>query len=182
MNKIVSLSIVAILANSAMTPAAVSSDSSLYAGGGYSQIDIDGIDSDPGTILGMLGWQFNQNFSAEARLGVGIKDGSVQFSEFDSDRADVELSNYVGGFIRGTFNAADNLNLYGLLGYGRGKIKLSFDGDSESDSDSSEAYGVGAEFVFGNQKEHHVAFEWLKTYESGDLDVEGVSLLYRYRF
>jgi hypothetical protein len=182
MKNIVSYSIPAALAMGLLGSAsALAQDAStMYAGISYSQIDFDEIDEKPAMVVGIVGWPVGENFSIEGRFGAGVK--SVKDAEFINGRlvtAELKVNNYYGGFVRGTLPAGDAFNLYAILGYGSGKAEVTTNvGVSASDSESSEAYGVGAEFVFGQSKTNHLAFEWARYFE----DTNAISVIYRLKF
>ena len=154
--------------------------SSMYAGISYSQIDFEEIDEKPAMVIGIIGWPVGENFSIEGRFGAGVK--SVKDSAFINGRlvnAELKVNNYYGGFVRGNLPAGDAFNLYAILGYGSGEAEITTNvGVSAADSESSEAYGIGAEFVFGQSKTSHLAFEWARYFE----DTNAISIVYRLKF
>ena len=153
--------------------------STMYAGVAYSQVDLDEIDDKPAMLVGIVGWPVGENFSVEGRFGTGIK--SISDSTFVGTTfvsAEIKINSYYGGFVRGTFPAGDGFNLYGILGYGSGKVEVNTNFGSASGSEDSEAYGIGAEIVMGQSKNHHLAFEWAKYFE----DTNAISAIYRIKF
>ncbi len=162
------------------TSALAQEASSVYAGISYSQIDFEGIDGKPAMVAGIVGAPVGEYFAVEGRFGAGVK--SVKDSTFVNGvfvTAELKVKSYYGGFVRGTLPVGDSFNLYAILGYGSGKAEATTNiGLSGSDSESSEAYGIGAEFVFGQSKTNHLAFEWARYFE----DTNAISIIYRVKF
>ena len=153
--------------------------STMYAGISYSQVDLEDIDEKPAMAVGIIGWPVGENFSIEGRFGTGVK--SIKDSTFVGTAfvtGELKVNNYYGGFVRGNLPAGDAFNLYGILGYGSGEVELTTNFGSASSSESSAAYGVGAEFVMGETKAHHLAFEWARYFD----DANAISLIYRVKF
>ncbi|TOM44834.1 hypothetical protein CGH79_18790, partial [Vibrio parahaemolyticus] len=76
---------------------------------------------------------------------------------------------------KGLVPLGENVDLYGLLGYG--KITASADGASESDEDLQ--YGIG--FAFNKGTPLELQIEWMKLYDDNGLDLSGINLNIVYR-
>lgn len=178
--KIASIATAVAAALTLAQPASAQDGSTAYVGVGYSQVDFDDLDGKPGMALGIVGTPVGEYFAVEGRFGFGVR--SVTESTFTGTfiaTAELKIKSYYGGFVRGILPAGENFNLYGILGYGSGKAEVNTNfGLSDSSSESSEAFGVGAEFVLGQNKQHHLGFEWAKYFE----DTTAISAIYRYKF
>jgi len=169
-----------------MQTAHAASEQGGYVGGQYNFGSVKFEDTDFGfsktakptalTVLG--GWNFNEYFAVEGRIGFGAGSDSLVAG------LDVKVDSYFSALARGTFPVNEMFNVYGLLGLTSGKVKLEYDGGSSSSSDTGLAYGVGAEVNFA--KQHGVSLEYahlLKGSEDGtDYTITSISLGYRYRF
>ena len=166
------------------SPRVEARESTLYAGVGYSRIDIDGLKSHPKLVAGLLGWSFNEYLSLEGRFGTGVGSATEQVvvTEITNGTTtipvDVDIKHYYGGFLRGTLPIGERFGLYALAGYGSGKVEVSSTALSISDSESSGAYGAGMELSFGDQHAHQLGVEWAKYFE----DAEALSVIYRFKF
>lgn len=147
--------------------ASADQDSGFYLGASYTQLNTDLLDDDPATLNGIIGWSANENFGVEARIGGGVKDGSL----FGFD---VSVDSYYGVFLRGSLPLTDLFSIYAIAGYGSGKLSAL----GISSSDSSVAYGAGFELSFGDRRANAVGLEWAQYFE----DADGISLSYRYQF
>jgi hypothetical protein len=151
-----------------------------YVGIMYSQVDFEELDVKPAMVLGLIGWPVGEYFAVEARAGAGVK--SIRDAAFVGGTfvtAELKINHYYGGFVRGTLPVGENFNLYGIVGYGSGESEITTNvGFDVTESESSEAYGLGAEVVFGADKSHHFGFEWAKYFE----DTSAVSVIYRLKF
>ncbi len=118
-----------------------------YFGGNFSLLDYSeqGVSDDASltAIYGRLGTNFNDNFSGELRVGLGIGDDSV---EFDDLNADVELDNMYGAYVRGGVPVSESFFPYIVFGYTRGEVTASVSGfGSVSESESDISFGLGSD-------------------------------------
>ncbi len=119
-------------------------------------------------IFGRVGYRFLPYLAVEAEAGFGLGSDSfsqtfpvdTDFGTFDVDAdIDAEVTNYFGGFVRGIFPLAENIDIFARGGYGAAKAKASAVAStaalpgftasgSQSETAGSFAYGVGAEYRF----------------------------------
>lgn len=118
----------------------------MYAGGGVAVLDADEVTLN--AVYGRFGAFFNENISAEARLGLGVGDDSTNYEGFD---VKAELDNYYGIYLRGGIPAGEVFYPYAVLGYTKAKVTATASAfgqsASASESDSDLSYGVGADFA-----------------------------------
>lgn len=95
-------------------------------------------------IVGLLGYNLNDNLSVEGELSSTY------------DKADITVSGVKMGvsnthaaiFFKGRVNASENLSLHVRAGYGEGAIGVSAGSISVEASDNAAMYGVGLQYNF----------------------------------
>lgn len=139
-----------LLAASIVSASCAASAAEMYAGGGIAVLDSDEVTFN--AVYGRFGAFFNENISAEARLGLGVGDDTVDGEKF-------ELDNYYGVYVRGGIPATEIFYPYAILGFTKGKWSSSYSysevflgeeitiSGSDSGSESDLSYGVGADFA-----------------------------------
>jgi OOP family OmpA-OmpF porin len=170
-------------------------DSAWYVGGGIgqSQVDVDLSGAQPGTSVDdkdtsfrvFGGYQFNKYFGVE--LG---------YSELGESKGN-EPAPGVGAFTFeakawdlvavGTLPLANNFSLVGKLGFYKGDLEYKDAVDSLSESNTDLTYAIGAQYDFS--KNLGIRAEWQQyksmgkkdTIGESDVDVFGVSVLYRFK-
>lgn len=130
-----------LLAASVASASISASAAELYAGGSFAVLDSDEVTLN--AVYGRFGAFFNDNISAEARLGFGVGDDTVNYDGVD---VKAELDNVYGAYLRGGIPAGEIFYPYAILGYTKGKLTASAYGVSASDSESDLSFGVGADF------------------------------------
>lgn len=116
----------------------------------------------------MFGYRFHQNFGVEVRGYGSVSDDELYGISLEVERNFALLA-------KGLVPLGENVDLYGLLGYG--KITASADGASESDEDLQ--YGIG--FAFNKGTPLELQIEWMKLYDDNGLDLSGINLNIVYR-
>lgn len=106
------------------------------------------------------GMKFNDYFAAEAHLGSGGSDGSI------------ELDYLVGAYAKGILPVSPEFRVYGLAGF----TEVDFDADSESGF----SYGAGAEFDVAPNLA--VGADYMRYLDKSDYDFDAASVGVRYRF
>ena len=132
----------------------------MYVGLGVSRINVELSVDNLGSVdisnnmLGiLLGYQFNDYFSVEAR-------GYSNLSDEDVGGVNVEVDHQFNALIRGGYLIAQYFKPYVLFGYGTSKLSVS--GLSESDEDI--VYGLGLSVNDGRPL--HLEVEWQKSYDN----------------
>lgn len=185
--------LVLALPSAAMAQGFTGADSGWYLGGGIgqSQIDVDLSDSEPGTTLDdkgtsfriFGGYQFNKHFGVE----LGYSDlGEAKGNEpgFGAFAFEAKAWDLVAV---GTLPLANSFSLIGKLGFYKGDIDFSGGGESLSESNTDLTYAIGAQYDFN--KNLGVRAEWQQyksmgkqeTLGESDVDVFGISVLYRFK-
>lgn len=147
----------------------VSAKDGAYYGVGVTQHSIDdtGDGVDVMTLDGRFGTYFNENFSGEVRLGVGITDDDI-FG------VDVEVKNFYGAYLRAGLPAGESFYPYVIAGYSRIKLEASGFGASASDSESDVSYGLGADFSVSDNVD--ITLEFMRYLDKDGTEIDGIGL------
>lgn len=164
MKKFVVLGIATLFAGQAMA------NDGLYVGGQYSKntlkVKEDGISlsTDVGILNLIGGYQFNQNFALEARLGTGVKDKKWREGSY-TEKLSAGLSS--GLYAKGIVPLSQEFSVYGVAGYARTEYKDTETGPNYKDTDKYSSngfsYGIGGEFAFTPQLSATLEFLSLPT-------------------
>ena len=143
-----------------------------YVGGNFAFVEysIDGLDDDASltAIYGRLGTEFNENFSGEIRLGIGVGDDDVNVL---GTPVTVELNSLYGAYVRGGVPVSEQFFPYAVLGYTRGEAEASGPGGSIDESDSDVSFGVGADIAFSDQLSLNI--EYMNWYDKDGAELSG---------
>ena len=174
----------AIVAAGALTLAygAAQAEVTYYAGGNVSFLNYsdDFVDDDLSltAIYGRLGGYFNENFSAELRLGTGIGDDSIDIL---GSSVDVELDNMYGAYFRAGIPVSEMFYPYAVIGYTRAELSASVSGaGSASESDSDTSFGLGADLNLTQNLT--VNLEYMNYFDSDGVEIDGFSIGLARRF
>ncbi|HEY9030462.1 MAG TPA: porin family protein [Kangiella sp.] len=143
-----------------------------YFGFGLTQHSLDAgfFDADVTTLDGKVGTYFNENFSGELRLGLGVQDDTV----FGSD---IEIENYYGAYLRAGIPVTDGFYPYAIVGYTNTKVGVSGGG---SDSESDMSYGLGADFAISDSVDFTA--EFMRYLDKDGVEVDGIGLGFKFKF
>lgn len=157
-----------------------------YFGAQYSQQSVDDLSWDFGVLSAVAGYQLNDVFAIEGRLGLGIQD--EEYSDaFTSAKIGIDHSYSLLG--KASWPVLETLSVYGMAGFNKTKydFKMNDEGDTLRDSHSEDGliYGAGAELRFTPNLSF--TFEYAVLPEIGDdgednLDVDSISAGINYRF
>ena len=102
-------------------------------------------------LYGRVGTRFDENFSIECRLGIGIGDDPLVYDDgFNRIVFDLGVSNFAGGFIRVDVREGEDFAPYLMGGFTRVTLKADVEvgsgvrGSAEA-SDSDFSFGIGAD-------------------------------------
>ncbi len=153
-----------------------------YFGGGLALVDYSesGLSGDASltAVFGKFGKRFSENFSGEARLGIGLVDDSVGDSRselfgIDLGLLEVELENYYGLYLKSGISVIEGFYPYVILGYTRGEIKTSRFGESISVSESDASFGLGMDFII--LEDLDVSIEYMNYFDKDEAGLNGFS-------
>lgn len=160
-----------------------------YVGIGFSpyslEADVNGssISGDANVLEGYYGYEWNDFFAAEMRLGFGLGSGDLELDSniYSGDVGEVKITSMFGLYAKPQFKSG-GFKAYALLGYAGYNTETTIEvgnfSQSEDTSDDGFSYGLGAGFDFG---QHGLGLEWKTTKIDGG-DISGVAAFYQYQF
>lgn len=154
-----------VLAASIASTSFSASAAELYAGGNFAVLDSHDLSFN--AIYGRFGALFNENLSAEARIGFGVGDDTVDGFKY-------ELDNVYGVYVRGGIPVGEIFYPYAILGYSKAKATESGYGYSGSDSESDLSFGVGADFKVTDTLK--INAEYLSYLDKDETELTGFSV------
>ncbi len=184
MKKVVAIGIVATLALSSFNVFA-GKDGSNYVGIQYaiSTYSEDGISEDlnPTALIGRLGTKISDNFSIEARAGIGLQDDTVNVSGID---ATLDIDSLLGVYGIGHISVNESTSVYGLLGITRAEASVSLPDypsfGSVSNDETGLSYGVGVDIGVSNDVALNI--EYAQYLSKSDFDVSALSFGLKFGF
>ncbi|GAB57732.1 porin family protein [Rheinheimera nanhaiensis] len=147
-----------------------------YVGGQYNKTTLEEKDSgysvsvDFGSLSALAGYQFNDYFAVEARLGTGINDKS--FSE-DGYKESFGVNLQTMLVAKARYQLSSEFSVFALAGYSKTEFEYKETGPSysfsEKDSLTGLALGIGGEFRFANNVAVNVEYVMLpdETFRDG---------------
>jgi outer membrane immunogenic protein len=146
----------------------------MYFGGGFAAIKYNEKMLNESASLNAavvkFGTKFNDNFAAEARVGFGVGDDTVNV--FGTD-AKIKLNHFYGAYVKGGIAATEMFYPYAVLGYTRGELKASVAGQSATETESDFSYGVGMDFNFTG---FTLNLEYQNYFDKNTAKVDGISI------
>ncbi|MAM70951.1 MAG: hypothetical protein CMP91_07425 [Gammaproteobacteria bacterium] len=146
-----------------------------YFGGevGFLEYSEDGFSQEPSltALAGVLGMDFNENFSGEIRVGFGIGDDTITAGGIS---ADIELDNYFGAYLKGGIPVSEQFFPYVTIGYTRGELSASAFGLSISESESDVSFGIGFDYDFTSSISGSV--EYMNYLDKDGAEISGFSI------
>ncbi|HRH21177.1 MAG TPA: porin family protein [Brevundimonas sp.] len=135
--------VVAVAATIAVPAAAQSLTSpSWYGSVGYSNLSSDDTDVSLDALTGRVGARFSPYFGAEGELSVGLGDETLV------PGVDVQLNHDAAVYGVASYPIAQNIEVFGRLGYGTTEMEASGLGTTATEHSDSWNYGVGANYLF----------------------------------
>lgn len=173
MNRIPAVLVIATLGTVSATAAAdmyKTGGGSLYAGGNYTFVNIDGsgTDADLGTLSAKVGGNITPLIGLEARAGFGVADENVGLG------TDLSVNSFFGGYA--TINAVNEspVTPYGIIGFTRYELELDGPAGSTTDDDSDLSYGAGVNIALSEELSGNV--EYMRYVDTDDATVDGIGL------
>jgi len=154
-----------IVAASIASASISASAAELYAGGNFAVLDAEELTLN--AIYGRFGALFNENLSAEARIGFGVGDDTWGGEKY-------EIDNFYGAYVRGGIPVGEVFYPYAIVGYTKGKISSSGPFGSDSASESDFSFGVGADFKVTDALK--INAEYLSYLDKDEAELTGFSV------
>lgn len=175
--------------------AAQAEQNNFYVGGQYSKTTLKEKESgysgsvDFGSISALAGYQFNDYFALEARLGTGVKD-KTSYDEEYKETLSIDLQAML--LAKASYALSKEFSVFAVAGYSKTEFAYKETGPSfgfsESESLNGLAYGIGAEYKFNDKLAVHLEYVVLpdKTFrdeeDSLKLEADNLSLGVSYYF
>lgn len=132
------------------------------------------------SVIGRFGAQFSEHLSAEARLGFGISEGSLD----PGVKVDVELDSLIGAYLRAGFRPNNYLYPYATVGFTQIELTATVPGydDSATESESGITLGLGLDINLGST--FTINLEYMNYFsesesdsgESSGAEIDGLSI------
>jgi len=162
-----SFSVTAILTPNAFAQGAPSGNETFYGEIGYAYVPFNSAGYNLGSFgIGLIrgGINIHKNFSAEALIGVGITDASFYVG---STLITTKINNMYGFYAKPKFQVADNVELFGRVGYTNVDVTASSRYGGVTGNSGSLSYGLGAQVDFN--KSVYGQLDWMSYYgKNGD--------------
>ncbi len=157
--------------------AVVASPPGWYAGAQYAALtfgnNLGSEDVNLGALVLRGGFDFNPNFSVEARYGFGLGDDNA-------NGATIKLDSMLGAYAIGKLPLGSAVDLYGVLGYTRFDMTFSNNTTTVSSDGSDLSFGVGADLRFGEP--WSAGIEYMNYYDKNGEKITALSIGASYRF
>jgi len=119
----------------------------------------DGFDKiEPTNAYLRAGIEVHKNFDIGFEYNFSISSDSIDGIDFDVDTTLI--------FVKGKYPVSEKVELYALAGYANSEVTGSSAGLSVSADDDDFAYGIGVQFLAG--EEVYVSAEYIKYYDDQD--------------
>jgi len=167
---------------------ALADNSSIYVGANFTKTDITvsgPFDADkkgkPTLISALSGYNFNEFFAIEGRIGKTLSSGDVSKTDFFY-AAEMDVDTFYGLYGKLSLNISDSLKLFAVVGHTKGEFSLTFsNGDKvefEKESDFSHGFGLNYTISEGSS----INVEYMQYFDKENIDVNGISIGYNYHF
>ncbi|MBN8553766.1 MAG: porin family protein [Caulobacterales bacterium] len=168
--------VAAVVAMSAVPAAAQSlSSPSWYGSAGFSNFSSDDTDVDLDAVTGRVGARLSPYFGAEAELSIGLGEETMV------PNVDLKLNHDAAVYGVASYPIAQNVEIFGRLGYGTTELEASGLGTTVTEHSDSWNYGVGANYFFDGA--NGVRADYTRRDfqdDSGEADVWSVSYVRRF--
>jgi len=144
-----------------------------YAGASYLDGTLelmDSLDADLPTVMIKGGYNHNEHIALELRGGWGVS----RDKDISGSNVNIELDDFVGGYVVFKMPTNTKIEPYVLAGYTRAEFEAKSNWGSDSEVETDFSYGFGANY---NVSENFaVNAEWVTLIDKGDLEFGGPSV------
>ncbi len=129
-------------------------------------------------LFATAGYQFNDTFSAQARVGVSLFDDTINVAGYD---ASFKISHSYGVYLKAGCAASETIYPYVVAGYARNKLKatiVAFD-EHQTSNVSDVSLGFGADIKLDNLT---LNIEYLSYLDKYTMEVDGISVGFSTQF
>lgn len=137
------------------------------------------IKASPSAIRGILGHEFNPNFSLEGMLGQGLSDSSLSVSGI-STPVNLKIDTMYGIYAKPKAQVSPDLEVFARVGYAHTSGTMSYQNSSSSSSGNSFSYGLGMSYSINKQMS--VNFDAMSYYDKNSVSATGTTIGIGYKF
>ncbi|UVW33974.1 porin family protein [SAR92 clade bacterium H455] len=130
-------------------------------------------DSSLTSLYGRLGKQYNENFSAEVRLGVGLGDDVYEQDGLDTGLK-LSLRDIYGVYLRGGMQVTEKLYPYVIFGYTQATLELGDDSFDFHEDFGGVSYGVGVDLEL--KPELYTSIEYIHYFDTVGTELSAFSV------
>lgn len=164
----------AILTPHAFAQNAPAENVSFYGELGYAVVPFNSNGYNLGSFgIGLVrgGINFHKNFSAEVLIGASLANASFYYG---STLITTQINNMYGFYVKPKFQVADNVELFGRVGYTNVDVTVASLYRGLNGTSSSLSYGLGAQVYFN--KSVYGQLDWMSFYSKNDDTGKGPSI------
>ena len=130
-------------------------------------------DSSLTSLYARIGKQYNENFSAEVRLGVGLGDDAYELGGLDTGLK-LSMRDYYGIYARGGMKVTEKLYPYVIFGYSQATMKLDNDIFDSHEGFGGVSYGAGVDLEL--KSELFASIEYMHYFDTVGIELNGFSI------
>ncbi len=131
------------------------------------------VKSTPKTIGAFIGYEVNENFSAEGLIGAGIGETEVKVNGVSQGNPVMSKTDYVYGvFVKPRLKLNGEIEVFARLGYIQGKTTSYNSSGSSTVVKGDWAYGAGANYFFS--KSTYITASWMNLYRKDNVRSDGL--------
>lgn len=135
--------------------------------------------TEPGVIMGTIGYQLHPNLAIEGVVGGTVRKDDVKLNDLNTG-VEGSIDSAYGVFVKPSLNLTDRLSVFGRVGYVHTRTSLSAGNVSMSDSSEDVAYGLGASYDLTPGS--YVQAGWTQYPDRKGVQADGWGVAYGLRF
>lgn len=125
------------------------------------------------SLYSRIGKQYNENFSAEIRLGVGLGDDTYEVDGLDSGLK-LSIREFYGVYLRGGTQLTDKLYPYVVFGYTQATLELDDGSSNFHDGLGGVSYGAGVDLQV--KPEVLASIEYINYFDTVGVELSAFSI------
>ena len=125
------------------------------------------------TLYGRVGKQYNENFSAEVRLGVGLGDDVYEEDGLDTGLK-LAVRDFYGVYARGGMQVTKKLYPYVIFGYTQATLELGDDSFGFHEGFGGVSYGAGVDLELTPELVTNI--EYINYFDTAGVELSGFSV------
>ena len=154
-------------------------DPKMYTEVGYTSVTYKeaGYTLKPSALRGIIGYEINPNFAAEAMLGFGVADSSVVIRGVN---VNFSIGTMAGVYVKPKVSISDGVELFGRFGYAKSGGKASVSGYSLTTSGTDTSYGGGMKIKMSNNTD--AVIDYMSYYDKNGATATGITFGLGFKF